>query len=100
MSIFGVTGVRLNHRGRVESVVICRIDGASNAWIGEAYELAAHDIASLLYKGEEVHGIFVADGLSVLGPKFRYVVYEGGQEGIELAEDLPGKRLQDLVLLV
>jgi len=100
MSIFGITGVRLNDTGRVVSAAIIQIDPKTKKPIGPVRELDAPDLASMVVSGDLLYGIFDMDGQTVLGPKFRHAVYAGGAESIEFEEDVPGKRLGDLVLMI
>jgi hypothetical protein len=97
MSIHGITGVHLDDNGRVLRATICAIDPATNKWVGSPAELKAHEIASMLHRGETVYGIFIVAGGTVHGPKFKYNIYPGGAEGIDLEDDVPGCRLEDLV---
>ena len=96
MSVFGITGVRLDVHGNVLSARICQIDPAVPRWVGEAKVLDGSDLASLVVKGEAVYLIAVAEGLKVLGPLFQHKIFPGGNESVELAEDIPGRGLADI----
>lgn len=98
MALYGLTGVHINQKGRVVRARMQRIDGATNAWIGQPGEFEAHDVANMIVTGDTVYGIFIIPGGTVHGPKFRRVVYEHGVEGIELEQDVEERRIQDLVL--
>ena len=74
------------------------VDGATNSWAGQPGQFEAHEVANLIAVGDEIFSIFIVPGGTVLGPKFRVVVYPGGAEGIELEADIEGRRVQDLVL--
>jgi hypothetical protein len=78
MSIFLVTGARLNNQGRVIDVTIHD---------NRPYEMAASDVASKIRCGEKYRGYFEVDGSMIPGPHFRAVTYEHGHEGIVLEED-------------
>lgn len=99
MAIYGITGVKLSERGMVEKASICLVDPQTNQWLGRPTTMVSHELASLIYRGDEIYAIFAVDGHTVCGPKFRYVVYAGGRESIELAEDIEGRRLGNLVIM-
>ncbi len=100
MSIFGITGVRLSPAGRVVRATICQIDPKTNTWIGRPNELDGSALASMVVKGDVLYSLFTVNNQRVIGPKFRHAVYAGGEESVELEEDVPGRRLGDLVLMV
>ena len=99
MSNFGITGVRLDDSGHIVSATISPIDAESKSPVGNAEVRDALEIASLIYKGDTVYGLFTVKGESgtVPGPKFTYVVHTDGSEGIELQENIPGRTVADLV---
>lgn len=78
MSVYGVTGVSLDEHGMVVEATISD---------DKPYLMSASDIASKIICGEEYRGVFLDDGRSVLGPKFKAVTLAGGHEGIVLEED-------------
>lgn len=98
MALYVVTGVHLDAHGRVVFARMQRADGATNALQGQPQEREAHDIANMIATGDEIHSVFIVPGSTVLGPKFRSVVFANGSEGIELEQDFPGRRVQDLFL--
>ena len=98
MALYGLMGVHINARGRVERARMQRADGATNQWLGQPGEFEAHEVADLIAAGDEIYSIFIVPGGTALGPKFRRIVYEHGAEGIELEQDTEGRRIQDLVL--
>lgn len=98
MALYGLTGVHINTHDRVARARMQRADGATNAWVGQPGEYEAHEVANLIALGNEVFAVFIVPGGTVLGPKFRRVVYEHGAEGIELEQDIEGRRIQDLIL--
>jgi len=73
MALYGLTGVRMDTRGRISRARMQRADGATNQWLGEPGEYEAHEIANFIATGDEVYSIFVVTGGTVLGPKFRTV---------------------------
>lgn len=98
MALYGLTAVHLNESGRVMRARMQRTDGATNSWVGQPGEFEAHEVANFIATGDDVFSIFIVPGGTVLGPKFRRVVYAGGTEGIELEAEVEGRRLQDLIL--
>ena len=98
MAIYGLMAVRLNDAGRVTQARMQRADGATNSWLGQPGQFEPNEVANLIATGDEVFSIFIVPGGTVLGPKFRRVVYTGGAECIELEADVEGRRLQDLIL--
>lgn len=100
MSYYGILAVRFNDAAIVESAVICAMDVQNNEWVGSPCERPAHEIADLITAGDTVIGIFTNGAYTVPGPKFRRHVFGGGIEGIELDEDVPGKRLENLVQII
>jgi hypothetical protein len=98
MALYGLTGVHINQRGRVVRARMQRADGATNTWLGQPGEFEAHEIANLIATGDEVYGVFIVPGGTALGPKFHSVVFEHGTEGIEIEQDVEGRRIQDLIL--
>lgn len=97
MSVYGITGVQLDTQGSVVRASICQIDPSVPRWVGEAKVLEGSDLASLVVKGELLYAIVATEGLNALGPLFKHKVFAGGKETVELAEDIPGRRLSDLV---
>lgn len=97
MAIYGLTGVHIGDKGRIERVRMQPVDGATNEWIGEPREFEAHEAANFIAVGDEIYSIFISEGDTVLGPKFKRATYENGVESIELQEDIEGKRIQDLL---
>ncbi len=98
MSLYGITGVHINKNGHIDRARVQQIDGGNNSWIGQPGEYEAHEVANMIVMGEVVYSIFIIPGGTVHGPKFRNVVYDLGTEGIELEQDIEGRRAQDLVL--
>ena len=98
MALYGLTAVHLDASGRVTRARMQLINGATNSWIGQPGEFEAHEVANRIAIGDDIYSIFIVEDGTVLGPKFRHVVYAGGTEGIELETDVEGRRLQDLVL--
>ena len=74
------------------------VNGATNEWTGQPYEYDADEVANRIVAGDEIYSIFIVPGGAVLGPKFRRWVYQNGDEGIELEQDIEGRRARDLVL--
>lgn len=97
MAVYGVTSVRLDDVGRIAMATLRLINTQTNQWLGEPMALDAHELASLVHKGDRLVGIFLVGGHTVHGPEFRYAEYGGGHEGIELAENVPGRTLGDLI---
>jgi hypothetical protein len=98
MALYGLTGVLIDENGQIVRARMQRVDGATGAWLGQPGEFEAAEIANSIATGDEVYSIFIIPGGSVHGPKFRQVIYENGTEGIELEEDIEGRRIQDLIL--
>lgn len=98
MALYVVTGVHLDVRGQVVCARIQLADGAINTLLGQPQEREAHDIANMIAIGDEFYSVFIVPGGNVLGPKFRSVVFANGSEGIELEQDVRGRRVQDLIL--
>ena len=92
MALYVVTGVHLDAHGRV---IRARMQRALH---GQPEEREAHEIANMIATGDEIHSVFIVPRGTVQGPKFRRVVFANGSEGIELEQDVPGHRVQDLVL--
>ena len=97
MALYGLTGAHVNEEGRVERARMQRADGATNQWLGQPGEYEAYEVANLIATGDDIYSIFIVPGGTALGPKFRRVVYVNGAEGIELEEDIEGRRVQDLI---
>lgn len=97
MALYGLTAVHLGPEGRIERAVMQQADGAKNAWIGQAYEYEAHQVAEMIATGAEIYPVFIVLGRTVSGPKVRIAVYENGDKGIEL-EERPARTARDLVL--
>ena len=100
MATFAITGVRLDGQQRIVRAAAGRVNPATNTWIAPPVEMDASDLANHIAIGDEVVSIFGAPGGTVLGPKFKRVTYSNGTEGIELAEDVPGKGVAELVKVV
>lgn len=100
MSIYGVTGVRLNTKGAIEWVQLCQIDPKENRWIGPSRDIAAHDAADMVLAGDRLISIFIIKGHGgkVHGADFLYVTDEYGRESIQLESESEGKTLADLVM--
>lgn len=98
MALYGLTAVLIDENGQVRRARMQRIDGATNKWLGQPGEFEAAEIANSIATGDDVYSIFDIPGGSVHGPKFRRVLYEDGTEGIELEEDVEGRRIQNLNL--
>ena len=98
MAVHGVTGVKLDARGRVERVQMGLIDVKHNKWIESPKKCEMREVASLIAAGYAVYPIFVVGRNTVQGPKFRVVEYEHGVKGIELEEDIKGMRLRDMAM--
>jgi hypothetical protein len=98
MSVFVITGVKLDDGGRVAEAVCGRADTANNQYIGQPTTMLASDIASRIYGGDQAFSVISVDGHRVLGPQFRYVTYDHGREGIVLEEDARFT-IHDLVLI-
>jgi len=97
MAIYGLTAVHLDAQGTVVRARMQPLDGATNQWAGQPGEFEAADIANHIAIGDVVCGIFIVIGGTVSGSKFRRVVHADGTEGIELEQDLSGRRVQDLI---
>lgn len=98
MAIYGLTAVHLDAQGNVVRARMQPINGSTNQWVGIPGEFEAADIANNIATGDVVNAIFiVTGGGTVSGPNFRRVVFSNGTEGIELEQDLPGRRVQDLI---
>lgn len=100
MSIYGVTGVRLDNKGVVSRVQLCQVNPMTDEWIGQAREMDAHDAADMILQGNRLISIFIVKehGGTVPGADFRYASDEHGRETIELDHESEGKALADLVL--
>lgn len=97
MALFGVTGVHIDARGRVDRVRMQQVDGASNSWMGTPLEVEGSEAANHIAVGDELVPIFVVAGGTTTGPQFKRVVDLHGNETVELSADVPGNRLEDLV---
>lgn len=95
MALYGITAVRLDGE-RVVQVRMKRFDGATKSLVGELGNYEAHEAANLIAGGDTIYSIFKIPGGTVLGPKFKYVVYAGGNEGVELEAGPKDRRVQDL----
>jgi hypothetical protein len=98
MALYGLTAAHLDASGRVVRARMQQVDGATNSLIGQPGQFEAHEVANLIAIGDVIYTIFIVPGGTVLGPKFRVAVYQHGEEGIELEDDVEGRRVQDLVL--
>jgi hypothetical protein len=98
MAIYGLMAVHLDASGRVTQARMQQVNGATNSWIGQPGQFEAHEVANLIAIGDDVYSIFIVPGGTVLGPKFRVAVYQHSEEGIELENNVEGRRVQDLLL--
>ncbi len=98
MALYGLMAVHLDNSGRVTQARMQQADGATNTWLGQPGQFEAHEVANLIAIGDNVYSIFIVPGGTVLGPKFRRIVYAQGAEGIELEADVESRRVQDLIL--
>lgn len=97
MALYGLTAVHLGPEGTIERAVVQQVDSATSAWIGQAYECEAHEVAKLLATGAEIYPVFIVLGRTVRGPKVRLAAGDNSGAGIEL-EETPGRSARDLVL--
>jgi hypothetical protein len=84
MSVFAITGVRMNTRTqRVTDVRWAQVNPKSNEWMTEPAIAPLIDVVDAIQGGDDVWTIFHVGVHTVLGPKVKTVVYAGGLEGIE-----------------
>ncbi|WP_230427151.1 phosphatidylserine/phosphatidylglycerophosphate/cardiolipin synthase [Collimonas humicola] len=99
MSVFAITGVRINaQNGRIELVRWGQVNPATNTWAKEPTESPVIDVVDAVMGGDDVYTIFPVGGNTVLGPKVQLVVYAHGREGIETVDAAynAGRTLADL----
>jgi hypothetical protein len=94
MSVYGITGVKLDAAGVVVAATIGKLQ--TGQLVGMILKDAS-DIASQIIGGDLVYSLFDDHGELDLGPKFRAITFPGGAEGIELEDDIPGRRLVNMV---
>jgi len=99
MVVYGISGVKLDARGRIEQVHMGSIDAKHFKWIESPINCELHKVASLISTGYAIYSIFIVGGKNMVqGPRFCTVEYEHGVKGIELEKDIAGLRLRDLVM--
>jgi hypothetical protein len=98
MALYGLSGVHLDEQGRILRARLQQADGATNAWVGWPFEYEARQVANMIATGDVIYSVFIVLGRTVLGPRFRSVVYPNGDEGIELESETPGRGPADLLL--
>ena len=98
MSDYGITAVRLDQDGWVETALIGEITRDCHDFVmGSVDEQEANAIATMIKHGDEVYCIF--GDVNERGPKFEAAVIPYGREGIKLVDDLPKRGLQQLIQL-
>lgn len=95
MSVYGISGLTLNHAGEVVEASIAPIDPETRQ-PGIFATKSGKDIASMIISGDDVRGYFWVDGNNVLGAKFIAVVHGGGQESIGLEPNDMGWSITDV----
>jgi hypothetical protein len=98
MAVYGVSGVKLDARGRVERVQMGLIDVKQNKWIEAPKKCEMQEVISLMAAGYDVYPIFIVGRNMVQGPKFQVVEYDHGITGIELEKQIAGMRLRDMAM--
>lgn len=53
MALYGITGVHIDAKGRIERTRMCQIDGRTNSWIGQPSEYAACEVPNLIATGDD-----------------------------------------------
>jgi hypothetical protein len=96
MSVYIVTGVKLDKIGNVAEALVTQVDPRTRMAVGEPVLLPAHEAASLILQDNKLCSVFPVDGQTVLGPDFIYAEYGQGREGIQLERHEAGRTLQDL----
>jgi hypothetical protein len=98
MAVYGVSGVKLDARGRVERVQLGLIDLKNNTWVEAPKKCEMQEVISLIAAGYDVFSIFIVGRNMVQGPKFKVVEYDHGIPGIELEKQAAGMSLRDMAM--
>jgi hypothetical protein len=102
MSAYAITAVRFNdHRpDRVEQVRWGEVHTEDKEWPSPSLPVIVPvmDVVDAIRRGDQVFPVFPVQAHTVLGPRVRTIVYEVGNEGIEVEnlQDNAGRTLFDL----
>ncbi|MBB6320534.1 phosphatidylserine/phosphatidylglycerophosphate/cardiolipin synthase [Paraburkholderia tropica] len=99
MSVFGITGIRIDdHTGVVTHVRWGQINPKNNSWFTEPVDAPVTDVVNAIVNGDEVWTIIpVAGAQTALGPRVHTMLSTGGLEGIAVPPDTPDDRSFDVL---